>query len=54
MLQKLHQLVSEGVFLIGKEPVSMAGRGDDTPEFERLKAGIWHSAMADARLPDGF
>ena len=43
VLRKLHQLVSEGVFLIGKEPVKMAGRGDDITEFERLKTEIWHT-----------
>ena len=44
ILRKLHQLVSEGVFLIGKEPVRMAGRGNDAAEFDRLVAGIWHAA----------
>jgi hypothetical protein len=43
VLRKLHQLVSEGVFLIGKEPVSMAGRCDNAKEFEQLKADIWHT-----------
>ena len=43
ILAKLHQLVSEGVFLIGKEPVSMAGLGGDAPEFIRLVADIWHT-----------
>ena len=41
VLRKLHQLVSEGVFLIGKEPVNMAGRCDNAKEFEHLKADIW-------------
>ena len=44
ILRKLHQLVSKGVFLIGQEPVKMVGQGDNTAEFERLKAGIWHAA----------
>ena len=44
ILRKLYQLVSEGVFLIGNEPVRMAGNGDNPAEFERLKAGIWHAA----------
>ena len=47
VLRKLHQLVSEGVFLIGKEPVCMAGQGDNAAEFERLKAGIWHAARSN-------
>ena len=44
VLRKLHQLVSEGVFLIGREPTKMAGRGDDVAEFERLKADIWQAS----------
>ena len=44
VLRKLHQLVCDGVFLIGQEPVCMAGQGDNAAEFERLKAGIWHAA----------
>jgi hypothetical protein len=44
ILRKLHELVSGGVFLIGREPVRMAGRGDDPAEFARLVAGIWHAA----------
>ncbi len=44
VLRKLYQLVSEGVFLIGQEPEKMAGQVGDAAEFERLKAGIWHTA----------
>ena len=44
VLRKLHQLVCDGVFLIGQEPAKMAGQGDNAAEFERLKAGIWHAA----------
>ena len=47
VLRKLHQLVSEGVFLIGKEPVKMAGISDNAAEFERLKAGIWHAGRTN-------
>ena len=47
VLRKLHQLVSEGVFLIGKEPVSMAGRNDKAKEFEQLKADIWHTGRTN-------
>ena len=43
ILRKLHKLVTEGVFLIGKEPQQMAGQGDDATEFERLKSDIWHT-----------
>ena len=42
VLRKLNLLVANGMFLIGKEPTSMAGQGDDAAEFERLKVGIWH------------
>ena len=44
ILRKLHELVSGGVFLIGKEPAQMAGLGNDDAEFDRLVAGIWHAA----------
>ena len=44
VLRKLHKLVTEGVFLIGKEPQQMAGQGDNDAEFERLKSDIWHAA----------
>ena len=47
VLRKLHQLVSKGVFLIGKEPVSMAGRNDNAKEFEQLKADIWHTGRTN-------
>ena len=47
ILRKLQELVSGGVFLIGKEPSRMAGLGDDAAEFERLKAYIWHSGRAN-------
>ena len=43
ILRKLHKLVTEGVFLIGKEPQQMAGQGDDATEFECLKSDIWHT-----------
>ena len=43
ILRKLYELVSGGVFLIGKEPENMAGRGDNPAEFDRLVAAIWHS-----------
>ena len=42
VLRKLHELVSEGVFLIGKEPYRMAGIRDDAAEFDLLVASIWH------------
>ena len=45
ILRKLHKLVTEGVFLIGKEPQQMAGQGDDATEFERLKSDIWHTDL---------
>ena len=47
VLRKLHQLVSEGVFLIGKEPVSMAGRCDNAKEFEHLKVSIWRAGRTN-------
>jgi hypothetical protein len=47
VLRKLHQLVSEGVFLIGKEPVSMAGRCDNAKEFEHLKLSIWRAGRTN-------
>jgi hypothetical protein len=47
VLRKLHQLVSEGVFLIGKEPVSMAGRCNNAKEFENLKADIWRAGRTN-------
>ena len=47
VLRKLHQLVCGGVFLIGGEPARMAGRGDDSAEFARLAADIWHSGCAN-------
>jgi hypothetical protein len=47
ILRKLHQLVSEGVFLIGKEPVSLAGRSSNAKEFEHLKADIWHTGRTN-------
>ena len=43
ILQKLHELVEGGIFLIGEEPERMAGRGGDPAEFERLSNAIWHS-----------
>ena len=43
VLRKLQQLVSGGVFLIGKEPLRMAGQGEDKAGFARLVADIWHS-----------
>ena len=47
ILRKLHQLVGEGAFLIGQEPVKMAGQGDDAAAFENLKADIWHTGRAN-------
>ena len=47
VLRKLHQRVSEGVFLIGKEPVSMAGRCDNAKEFEHLKVSIWRAGRTN-------
>ncbi len=44
VLRKIHEMVTDGLFLIGKEPVQMAGRGDNAAEFDRLVAGIWHAA----------
>ena len=43
ILRKLHEFVTGGVFVIGKEPVQMAGRGDDASEFNRLVADIWRA-----------
>ena len=40
-------VVSEGVFLIGKEPVSLAGRSSNAKEFEHLKADIWHTGRTN-------
>ena len=47
ILRKLHELVSGGVYLIGKEPVKMAGRGDNAAKFDRLVAGIWHAGRSN-------
>ena len=47
VLRKLHQLVSEGVFFIGKEPVNMAGRNNNAKEFEHLKADIWRTGRTN-------
>ena len=47
VLRKLHQLVSEGVFLIGEEPVGQTGLGDDSDEFASLKADIWHTGRSN-------
>jgi hypothetical protein len=47
ILRKLHQLVGKGAFLIGQEPVKMAGQGDDATVFENLKADIWHTGRAN-------
>ena len=47
VLRKLQQLVSGGVFLIGKEPLRVAGLGDNETEFSRLVADIWHSGRAN-------
>jgi len=43
ILRKLYGMVTGGVFLIGKEPMQAAGKGDDAAEFGRLVAAIWHS-----------
>ena len=47
ILRKIRELVSGGVFLIGPEPVRMAGRGDDPQEFDRLVTDIWHSGRSN-------
>lgn len=47
VLRKLHERVCCGVFLIGKEPVQMAGLGDNAAEFDRLVAGIWHAGRSN-------
>ena len=47
ILRKLQKLVDGGVFLVGAEPLHMAGLGDDPAEFQRLVADIWHSGRSN-------
>ena len=47
ILRKLDELVKGGVFLIGKEPDEMGGRGGDKQEFDTLVRDIWHSGRSN-------
>ena len=47
VLRKLHELVAGGVYLIGKEPLKMAGLRDNYSEFTRLVDDIWHSGRTN-------
>ena len=47
ILRKLHALVNGGVFLIGREPVRMAGHGGQPDEFKRLVDDIWHTGRTN-------